>query len=80
MTDYTRALLGEAGHERSAIMAARHAAGGRLDQRCFAYAAELTQRAAVAHRAIEDGVVRPMRAIAEDWVVDPAQASDTGPA
>lgn len=72
MTDYTRALLREAGHEHSAVMAARHAAGGRLDQRCFDHAATLTQRAAVAHDAIADGVVRPLRAIADDWRADPA--------
>jgi hypothetical protein len=81
MTDYTRALLREAGHAHSAVATARQAAGSRLDQRCFACAAELT-RATVAQSSVEDGVVRPMRAIADDWIVDPAQASTlvhTGP-
>ena len=66
MTEYTRELLQEPGDGRSAIKAARRAAGDRLDGRCFEFAADLMRVAAVAS-AVEDGVLRPMQAIAEDW-------------
>jgi hypothetical protein len=72
LVDYTRTLLREPGDSTS-IRAARQAASGRLEERCFAFAAELA-RAAGGQSAIEDDVVRPMRAIVEDWAVNQDRA------
>jgi hypothetical protein len=41
------------------------------DQRCFDHAEKLMRHATIARDALEDGIVRPLRAIAGDWRADP---------
>ena len=77
MSDYARASMREAG-SGSAIVAARQAAARRLDERCIA-SAELLADVVVeewqrgiadleaARRLVDEGVVRPLRAMVEDW-------------
>lgn len=82
MADYARTLMRQAG-PRSTVLAARLAAAQRLDQRCVASAqaladviAEQTQRGiadlGAVRRLVEDGVVRPLRSLVEDWHNQPA--------
>ena len=69
MTDYTRALLRDTGRDGSPIRAARQAASEHLDERCLRCATELAQ-ADLAGGTIDDSVIRPLHAIAEDWTIE----------
>ena len=73
MLDYARAMMRSAG-PGLAVMVARQSAVALLDARCFESAEKLGHVAAgvdSAARLIEDGVVRPMRALVEDWAGRP---------
>jgi len=69
MSDYARSLMRSAGPDL-ATFAGRQSAVTHLDARSFENADKLSQAASglePAHRLIEDGVVRPMQAMVEDW-------------
>lgn len=71
MLDYARSLMRSAG-PGLATFAGRQAAIARLDARSVESADKLLQAAAgveSVRRLVEDGVVRPMRAIVEDWAI-----------
>jgi hypothetical protein len=81
MSDYARSLMRSAG-PGLATMAGRQSAVGRLDARSFESADKVLQAAAdveAARRLVDDGVVRPMRAIVEDWTTSRRAADEPAP-
>ena len=75
MRDYSRSFMRNA-EPGLAITMARQSVLERLDSRCLASADQLARASAdaqVVHRLITDGVVRPLRALAEDWVPKPSR-------
>ena len=81
MLDYARSLMRSAG-PGLATMAGRQSAVARLDARSFEGTDKLLQATAdfeTARRLVEDGVVRPMRAIVEDWATSRRAADEAAP-
>ncbi len=77
MSDYARSLMRSAG-PGLATVAGRQSVVTRLDARSFENADKLLQAAAgleSARRLVEDGVVRPMRAMVEDWTPSRREAA-----
>lgn len=69
MSDYARSLMRSAG-PGLATFAGRQSAVTQLDARSFENADKLSQAASglePARRLIEDGVLRPMQAMVQDW-------------